>query len=108
MKFGIAMAAKIPIIATTIINSIKVKPCCPLTWFSMAAPLGVLGVSLQDMPGNQIHDSEGPVGVFPAGRTQQTPLSQSGPGIGGPTLRRVSNAPDIWDSTFHVGGSIAV
>src|SRR5689334_10805097 len=62
MKFGIAMAAKMPMIATTIISSIKVKPCCSLICLYMAAPLATLGVSSQGISGNQIHDSEGPAG----------------------------------------------
>src|SRR5689334_15431942 len=39
MKFGIAIAAKIPMIATTIINSIRVKPFCALYSLSIGSSL---------------------------------------------------------------------
>ena len=40
MYAGSAMAARMAMIATTIISSIRVKPC----WFFMVYPLGLVGV----------------------------------------------------------------
>jgi len=39
MKFGMAIAAKMPMIATTIINSMSVKPFCPCTRVNMLSLL---------------------------------------------------------------------
>jgi hypothetical protein len=39
-KFGMAMAAKIPMIATTIINSMRVNPSCFLSTLLIIPPPG--------------------------------------------------------------------
>src|SRR5258705_3143424 len=104
MKFGIAMAARIPMITTTIISSISVKPFCDLVMIttplkSSGCPSTVKGSTgsafnpqslchvtthlhheLRSLPGNELRvrpESGGPPGNVPDAGIFQPPAAAS-------------------------------